>query len=229
MEGRYVCGKSVTRHHAPVKKSIKQLAAIGCFGWPLLILFRGILRRLFVLSTFRRRVLFGPDPDRCVDSTNAIVFQVGQKNGTIFRGKLAWNPGRYPFLQKRFIGDKPSTKIMDIEYCRSVTKTGDTAENGKQIVRLRGIKVRQPVLMIPLEQESSDMTPRNFAVIKRQLWIDNASTNHSVRFCKIVLIVAVCAAECDYSRNSIATATSSPCTLLIVRTSWGHIAQGHAG
>src|ERR1019366_1417505 len=83
--------------------------------------------------------------------------------------------------------------------------------------------------MIPLEQESSDMTPRNFAVIKRQLWIDNASTNHSVRFCKIVLIVAVCAAECDYGRNSIATATSSPCTLLIVRTPRRHIAQGHAG
>ena len=73
------------------------------------------------------------------------------------------------------------------------------------------------------------MTPRNFAVIKRQLWIDNASTDHSVRFCKIVLIVAVCAAECDYGRNSIATATSSPCTLLIVRTPWRHIAQGHAG
>src|ERR1035437_5973484 len=93
MKGRYICGKGVRGKDASLEKPIEQLAAIRYLGGLLLVAFRRILRRLFVLNTLRRCVLFGPDPDGCFDSTNAIVFQLGQKNGTIFRGKLAWNPG----------------------------------------------------------------------------------------------------------------------------------------
>ena len=76
-------------------------------------------------------------------------------------------------------------------------------------MRLRGINIRQTVLMIALKQEGSDVTASDFAIVQRKFRVNYVATDHSVRFGKIMLVVTVRAAECDHGRNGVAAAASA--------------------
>src|SRR5258708_33908863 len=114
------------------------------------------------LVNFAVCFLFGPEPNGLRNGTNAIAFQLSQKNRAIFRREFARNPGCNSYLQKLFVVGEPLFEIMHVQHGRSSAKTGDAAEYREQVMRLSGVNVRQPVPMIVLEEESSDMAARDF-------------------------------------------------------------------
>jgi hypothetical protein len=93
------------------------------------------------------------------------------------------------------------------------SEAGDGTKDGKQMMRLFGIDIRQPVLMVVLQQERSDVPSRDFLVVKRELGIDDIASDHPFGLGEIMLVMTVGAAEGDHGRHGVATPPRPPSPL----------------
>src|SRR5687767_1624688 len=80
--------------------------------------------------------------------------------------------------------------------------------------------------MVVLQQKRSDVPARDLRIIEGELWVYDVAANHSGGFREVVLVMAVRTAEGDHGGDRVAAASGAPGTLLIVRASGRHVAQG---